>query len=344
LEGNWDCESIKSLFVEGRKTMGNMTNKNERKSTNVTGTKDKILKIMGISMATIMLSACTANKGEDFKEVSPIAAQAETEAPTTVAEVEPTEGTITKSPEDYIKSVMESSGKVNDNKEPKWMAFIWNDITGTAYLKSDGDKAQLQKGEKLIIYVPGGIESASWSTEEIIERDVYKPGECRYLEFTFVEFSGEEKFSIVITPRNKELARFEFTLVMSYNFENVIETQPSVDKEFSENMSYDDWFNSEDMKDGLIFLWEGDTNEGRGKIITNGERIYKGENQKIIFSTIYGMYTFDILTPETVSGKPFKGTDFEMAVIDSDKEFDVNLLVEDRLQGTETEFTFTIVP
>jgi len=302
----------------------------------------------------MMLAGCKKKEEEPVATQPAVTiesqAEAQTETPTEpeTTELEP-EVTVIKLPEDYIKSVVESDQKVNDNEEPKWMAFIWNDITRTADLKINGDKVQLQEGEKLIIYVPGGIESTS-GAKELIEKNIYN-SKFHYLEITFVEFSEEKEFLMHVTPINQDLEGFKLNLFISYNSETIVETEPSVDREFSEEMPYIKWESSEDVADyiweskvGLIYLWEGNTEEGRGSIITNGERIYKDENQKILYSTVTGTYSYTILTPETASGKPFKGDTFEMAVINSDEEFDVKLLVEDKRNGTKTEFTFTIVP
>ena len=305
-------------------------------------------------ICVMMLAGCKK------KEEEPVATQpAVTEASTEVTAEVSTEVTAEASTEEetqetvltleeYIESVHSEYLKNEDNKNSGWSIFIWNYTTGTAELKSNNDKVQLKEDEKLVLYIPGGIDS-TLGGKGLVESTI---GFSNHVVFTLKEFSGEQPFDIAIKPKNEQLESFDLKLTILGDMGSVVATEPSVDKEFSEKMPYEEWYNLEDVlayisesnNDGIILLWEGNVEEGRGMIITNGEKIHKGENQKIIYSTMSGLYSYTILTPETASKKPFKGTDFEMAVIDSNEEFDVKFLVENRMNGTETEFTFTVVP
>jgi len=44
------------------------------------------------------------------------------------------------------------------------------------------------------------------------------------------------------------------TLMVPYNSQNIVEAQPSVNREFSEEMRYIDWSYSEDVVDYISFL------------------------------------------------------------------------------------------
>jgi len=298
-------------------------------------------------ICVMMLAGCT-KKVEEPVAIQPAVTEAQTEVTAEGATEDQSQETVLTL-EEYIESVhSEYLKNVNKNsKDSEWFLFIWNYATGTAELKSNDDKIQLKEDEKLVLYIPEGIDSILGGKESVVQ-SIIEYSNC--VVFTLKEFSGEKPFSMAIKPKNEQIEPFDLKLTILGDMENVVETQPPVDREFSEEMSYKEWHNSEDVlayisnNDGIIILWEGNVEEGRGMIITNGEKIHKGENQKIIYSTMSGLYSYTILTPETASKQPFIGTDFEMAVIDSNEEFDVKFLVENRMDGTETEFTFTVIP
>jgi len=353
-KGRYDLYYTGITTTRGEEIMTRESFINKEQKQNVK-TFLRILAIITV-ICVMMLAGCTKKVEE------PVAIQsAVTETQTEVTTEAATQETVLTL-EEYIESVhSEYLKNVNkDNKNPGWFLFIWNYTTGTAELTSNDDRIQLKEDEKLVLYIPEGIDSILGG-KGVVESTI---GYSNYVVFTLNEFSGEQPFSMAIEPKNEQIERFDLRLIVVGNLEEIItETQSFVDREFSEEVSFTNWVVSYVTWDslgrsdiGLTFLWDGDSEKGYlwdgdrdrekgyAKIITDGDRVHKGENQKIIFSSGDGRYGPNILTPETASIEPFWGLDFEIAVIDSEEEFDVKILVNDQLEKTKTEFTFTIIP
>ena len=286
----------------------------------------------------MMLAGCTKKLEELVATQPAVTTETQTESETTEVL---TQETVTQLA-DYIESVhSEYMKNINeDNKNSGWFTFVWNYTTGTAELKSNDNKVQLKEDENLVLYIPGGIDRMVHHQGKIVEK-IINYSNC--VVFIFKEFSGEELLDITVEPENQQLESFDLRLTVVGNLEDVPQVH-STEQESLKEMNYSEWYSVKTNEVGLTFLWEGDKEKGYGKIINDGDRIHIGKNQKVIFSTMSGMYDFDILTPETASMQHFYGTDFEIEVIDIAEEFDVMLLVKDQKSGKKTGFKFTILP